>query len=137
MNASMLVLTFCPLQALFIGLCHDFHLSTCPRIQLNKKFSLILSYCVISSVIMYIVFWDVMLLYAMISCIVLCYLYIIPYVIPYIKSNHSLSFSLGRLLNQTYQTYQACSIPSTRTKKEEYVIESVINCSDGNKSDKR
>jgi hypothetical protein len=75
-----------------------------------------LSYCVISSVIMYIVFWDVMLLHAMISCIVLCYLYIIPYVIPYIKSNHSLSFSLGRLSSQTYQTYQACSIPSISTK---------------------
>ena len=65
---------------------------------------------------MYIVFWDVMLLHAMISCIVLCYLYIIPYVIPYIKSNHSLSFSLGRLLSQPYQTYQAGSIPSISTK---------------------
>ena len=117
MNASMLVLTFCTSPDSFCWIMSRFSSQHVPpRIQLTKKWSLMLSYCVISTVIMYIVFWDVMLLHAMISCIVLCYLYIIPCVIPYIKSNHSLSFSLGRLLSQTYRTYQACSIPSISTK---------------------
>ena len=48
---------------------------------------------------MYIVFWDFMLLYAIISSIMLCYDLCI---IPYIKSNNSLNSSLGELLRQPY-----------------------------------
>lgn len=56
-------------------------------------------YCVISSVIMHILFWVIMLLYAIISTIVLFYNL---YIIPSIKSNNSLRFFLDRLRCQRY-----------------------------------
>ena len=69
----------------------------------------LLSYCVISLVIMHILLWIVvtMLLYAIISSIVLCYYLVIT---PYIRSNKSLSFSLGRLLSYTHQACKYLSI---------------------------
>ena len=65
--------------------------------------ALSLSYCVIRSVIMHILFWVIMLLYAIFSSIVLCYNL---FIIPLITSKNSLSSSLGRLLRWIYQTCQ-------------------------------
>ncbi len=52
---------------------------------------LLLSYCVIRSVIMHILFWVIMLLYAIFSSIVLCYNL---FIIPRIRPKNSLSFSI-------------------------------------------
>jgi hypothetical protein len=69
------------------------------RYKIARKWFLLFSYCVISSVNLYIVFWDFMLLYAIISSILLCYDLCI---VPYIKPNNPLNSSLGKLLGQAY-----------------------------------
>lgn len=59
------------------------------------------SYFVISSIIIHIVLWYGMLLYAVITSIVLCYYLCI---IPYAKSK-TRGISFDKLLRQTHQAY--------------------------------